>query len=102
LALQLAPPEVDSCVRVCSKVACFLPLVVGEEDKPLFIESFQQHHPHAGLASIVDGGKSHSGWFRNFRFHSLPEPLRELGKWVRIKLRFGQSSGGVFLADVSK
>src|ERR1700756_3919292 len=45
LSLQPRPMEIEGSSRVLSQIATFTALVVGEEDKPSFIESFQKDDP---------------------------------------------------------
>src|SRR6201993_1336747 len=56
LSLQPRPMEIEGSSRVLSQIATFTALVVGEEDKPSFIESFQKDDP-GGRAPLSIGGR---------------------------------------------
>lgn len=51
---------------------------IGEEDKALCIESFQENHSLPGLSDIVHGGQRHGVGLNNFQFLGLREPGLEL------------------------
>src|ERR1700751_1253287 len=59
LSLQPRPMEIEGSSRVLSQIAAFTALVVGEEDKSSFIESFQKNDSSGRTPLPIGGRQGH-------------------------------------------
>ena len=100
LTFQLRPEKGECGIRMGSQCTAFAAVVIGEKDKALRIDFFEQHHAAAWTAVYIDGGDIYRSRLVNLGTDGFIQPFFKLRNRMGIALFFRECLFAVIFADI--